>query len=81
MTLDGDHPLRLAVGEGGEPSPYIMVRDGLEAKLNRNVWYQLADMLESRQHQNEEFLGVVAGGEFFPLCSAAALTTSPSRGQ
>ncbi len=81
VTLDADHPLRLNVSEDGEPSPYVMVRDGLEAKLNRNVWYQLADLLESRQYQGEEFLGVVSCGQFFPLCSATALASSPSRGQ
>ena len=81
VILDADHPLRLNVSEDGEPFPYVMVRDGLEAKLNRNVWYQLADLLESRQYQDEEFLGVVSCGQFFPLCSATALASSPSPGQ
>ncbi len=38
------HPIRVAIGaESGEPRPYIMVRDGLEALILRAVYYRLAE--------------------------------------
>lgn len=75
VVLDEAHPMRLSMSASGEPSPYILVRDGLEAKLNRNVWYQLADMLETRDHEGEASLGVVSGGLFHPLCAASVLSS------
>lgn len=42
VTLDADHPLRVEVAdETGEPRPYISVGKGLEARLSRNVYYEL----------------------------------------
>ena len=39
-----DNPIRVAVdSKTGEPSPYIMVRSNLEARINRAVYYQLVD--------------------------------------
>ena len=42
---------------------YAMIRDGLEAKLSRNVYYQLAELLVE---ENGE-MGVWSEGLFFPL--------------
>ena len=80
VPLNANHPLRLDISEEGEPSPYVMVRDGLEAKLNRNVWYQLVDLLEARLHNSEETLGVVSEGQFVPLCPASALDDATPTG-
>lgn len=42
LTLSPDHPLRVEVDqETGQPRPYIAVRNGLEARLTRNVYYEL----------------------------------------
>ena len=38
-----DNPLR-AAGEPDLPAIYLTVRDGLEARLNRSTWLQLADI-------------------------------------
>ena len=46
FTLSPEHLLRVEINEKGEPSPYIHVRAGLEAKLNRSVYYELADKLQ-----------------------------------
>ena len=41
------HPLRVAVDpRTGEPAAYVEVRAGLEARLTRAVWHQLADAAE-----------------------------------
>ena len=42
-----DHPIRMA-GTAERPRPYLHVRDGLEALINRSVFYRLVDLCESR---------------------------------
>ena len=64
-------PIRVATDPGTlEPSPYVMVRDGLEAKLSRPVFYELADMAEAYEGSAEQ-LGVWSQGQFFELGPAA----------
>ena len=59
-----EHALRVAVDPAtGEPAPYLHVRRGLEARLARPVFYELADMAVARNGE----LGVEAGGAWFPL--------------
>ena len=42
VRLDSVHPLRIEIAEKtGEPRPYIAVGRGLEARLSRNVYYEL----------------------------------------
>jgi uncharacterized protein len=62
------HPLRVATdAASGEPSPYILVRPGLEARLTRSVFYQLVDLgTEERVGETPRF-GVWSNGRFFPL--------------
>ncbi len=66
VPLDAEHPLRLAAaaaGEGGAEVPYLLVRDGLEARLGRSVYYELVELAE----EHEGRLGVWSGGLFWPL--------------
>ena len=38
VTVDGDHPIRVSEDpETGHPIPYVMIRDGLEARIARPV--------------------------------------------
>jgi hypothetical protein len=66
VQMDHDHPLRVAVDASGEPRPYIKVRAGLEARLNRAVYYQLVDLGEAADNDDTMF-GVWSSGQFFPL--------------
>lgn len=50
-----------------EPSPYVHVRRGLEARIARAVFYQLADMAVPGEGEHEGVLGVWSDGVFFPL--------------
>jgi len=44
VAADGDHPLRVVNHAAtGEPNPYVLVRDGLEARLSRPVFYELVE--------------------------------------
>lgn len=66
VVADAEHPLRFEIDEETrEPSPYVMVRDELEARLSRNVFYQLADLAKERFIDGEPWMGVWSGGEFF----------------
>jgi hypothetical protein len=68
VEADADHPIRVVHHPlTGEPSPYVRVRGGLEARLARPVFYQLADMAEER----DGHLGVTSAGVFFHLGCAA----------
>ena len=62
------HPLRIFEdSRTGEPSPYILVRDNLEAKLTRSVFYQLVDRGAEIHTSAGTKFGVWSGGMFFNL--------------
>lgn len=64
VACDAQHPLRVVVDPAtGEPSPYVMVRDGLEARLARSVYYRLVE----RAVEHDGVAGVWGGGCFFAL--------------
>ncbi len=59
-----DNPLRVEIDAGtGEPAPYVHVRRGLEARIERAVFYELVEMAETEN----EHLWVSSGGERFTL--------------
>lgn len=66
VTAGPDHPIRVAVDpDTGEPSPYVMVRDGLEALIARAIFYDMAELAEEGPEAGMP--GVWSGGEFFAL--------------
>lgn len=71
VPLDAEHPLHVDVKPSGEPSPYVLVRDRLEALIARPVYYQLAEMAEERMVDGRAMLGVASAGQFFTLGEAA----------
>jgi hypothetical protein len=62
-----DHPIRVAEGEDG-PMPFVEVRGGLEALIDRKTFYRLAEMGETRG----DAYGVGSNGAFFALGPAEA---------
>lgn len=64
-----DHPLRIETGPEGEPRPYLHVRgaigQGLEARLVRSVFYELADLAIGERERSGGPLGLWSGGAFF----------------
>jgi uncharacterized protein len=62
-----DHPLRFA-GTADAPAPYLAVRGGMEARLNRAVFYELAEMA---LEEAGEPLGVWSDGVFFAMTGIA----------
>ena len=68
VTAGPDHAVRVEEDpQTGEPSPYIHVRDGLDALINRSVFYELVELAETRTENGCEVLGVESDGAFFPL--------------
>jgi len=66
------HPIRVVADpDSGEPRPYILVRDRLEALIVRSVYYHLAELAVERRHEGVDLLGVWSNETFFPLGRAA----------
>ena len=67
VTAGPEHPLRIETAEDGTPTPYIMVRRGLEARLSRPVFYELVEFGEEATIGDEQQFGVWSQGAFFRL--------------
>lgn len=64
VSVDADHPIRVIEDNAsGEPSPYVLVRDNLEALISRSVFYQLVDLGTEKDGR----FGVWSAGRFFVL--------------
>ena len=78
VLADREHPIRVTTDpSSGQPSPCVEVRDGLQAKISRAVYYELAQLLEPAGREEDDtesggdvsgrILGVYSAGEFFPF--------------
>jgi hypothetical protein len=67
VTAGPDHPLRVETAASGEPAPYIRVRDGLEARLARPVFYELVELGTEEPIGEATQFGVWSRGVFFRL--------------
>lgn len=68
--LGPEHPLRIEKDpETGEPTPYVLVRARLEARIDRKSFYRL---VEIGTVEGDQF-GLRSRGAFFPLASVAEL--------
>lgn len=65
VLLDADHPLTVRQDESG-PRPYVAVRSGLEARIGRNVYYELA-AIAIEEEGGSDNAGVWSHGRFFLL--------------
>ena len=54
-----------------EPAPYVLVRDRLEARIARPVFYQLVDLAIESRVDGRPALGVWSDGAFFVLGASA----------
>ena len=73
VTAGPDHPIRIAHDVlTCEPTPYILVRagagdHGIEARINRAVYYELVALAVPEWVGCRRMLGVWSCGKFFPL--------------
>lgn len=80
VVVDGEHPVWLGEGNGvghdaaGGPTPYVHVRDGLNARIARSVYYDLVALAVEEKSGAETppekgKFGIWSMGRFFPLGS------------
>ena len=68
VTVDGDHPIRCDIdSETGEPSLYLVMDGGVEARIARAVYYELVALGAEERHGGETSFGVRSSGVFFRL--------------
>ena len=69
-----EHPIRVVRdAESGEPSPYVMVRAGLEALIDRKSFYRLVEIGAHAQKDGESWFGLWSNGVFFPVIPSREL--------
>lgn len=68
-TIAGpNNPIRVVINQAtGEPSPYVLIRKNLEGLIQRNVYYELVEMAETREINGQKIYGVTSMGQFFNL--------------
>lgn len=69
-TAGPAHPIRVERDpDTGEPSPYVLIRDRLEALIDRKSFYRLVDI----GAHHEGWFGLWSGGAFFPVIPSEEL--------
>lgn len=68
-----ENPIRVERDASGEPSPYVMVRAGLEALIDRKSFYRLVDLGVAHEHDGIPWFGVWSQGVFFPIIPVSEL--------
>ena len=75
VVIDARHPVRVVVNPvTSEPTPYVRIRDGIEARVARPVYYEMVDLGTEERTGKEKtgtdhIFGIWSSGEFFPLGS------------
>jgi len=68
VTAGPENPIRVAHDIlTCEPTPYLLVRPGIEARINRAVYYELVALGVPEWVGCRRMLGVWSCGKFFPL--------------
>lgn len=77
VPLGPEHPLRIEKDpDTGEPTPYILVRARLEARVDRKSFYRLVDLGAVAARPDGDLYGLWSRGEFFPLATVEELGLS-----
>jgi hypothetical protein len=77
-SADEQHPMSFVsqINADGDASyiPYVEIRSGLKAKISRNVYYQLMDLLTTGDGEHAGWHGIWSGGVFFRVVNESALS-------
>ncbi len=71
VTADAAHPLRFETGEGDGLIPYVLIRNGLWARLTRALALDLIGHGEEREIDGITMFGVMSAECFFAIAPAA----------
>jgi len=66
VTADREHPIGFRAEPGGH-APFVVVREGLRARLARPVYYELTALAVEADVGGHIGTGVWSGGAFFPF--------------
>ena len=76
-TAGPDHPLRVVRDAAtGEPSPYVLIRAGLEARIDRKSFYRMVELCSDEVLDGVVWFGLRSGGAFFPVIPAADIAAA-----
>jgi len=68
VRLDAEHPLRVYTDAiSGEPRPYILVRNGMEARIHRPVFYEMVELGRELVRDSQAHWVIDSAGEVFDL--------------
>ncbi len=68
VPLDAEHVLRMTRDPAtGEPAPYIHIRAGLEALIDRKSFYRMVDLCVHERIEGKDWFGLWSSGRFFPM--------------
>ena len=71
VTIGRENPLRFERdADNGGLIPYVLLRDGLEARCSRSVAFELAALATEEVYGGVQHLGLWSAGVFFPICAA-----------
>ena len=73
VVADVAHPVRVALDADGTPSPYIMVRQNLEARIDRKSFIRLVDRCLHEAVDGERQFGFRSSGVWFSLAPSAVV--------
>jgi hypothetical protein len=74
VTVSESSPLRFAQSdEAGVYIPYVIVRDRLEARINRAVFCDLVELGDVQPVDGADWFGLWAGGRFWQIAPAAEI--------
>lgn len=69
-----DNPIRVVRDpDTGEPAPYVHVRSGLEALIDRKSYYRLVEVGENQPVDGTRWFGLRSGGVFFPVIPSSEM--------
>ena len=73
-TAGPDHPFTVHVDpDTGAPAPYVTIRPGLKALIDRKSFYRLVDLGTEDEVEGKPWFGLWSSGRFFPMIPASDL--------
>lgn len=74
VVASAENPLRIDRDlETGEPAPYVHVRRGLWALIDRKSFYRLIELGCHVPHDGQSWFGLWSSGQFFPVIPSVEL--------
>ena len=68
-----EHAMRFETGAAEGLKPYVHVRAGLWARVNRSLYYDFVELGETREIDGVALFGVESGGVFFAMAPASEI--------